>query len=79
MKSFKINKGDIDPEDFSKEELQDIIFYGLFAAKILETLPIKEEKSIEVAYNVIKHFDDVPHEYTPSDFVTDKALSSWEK
>lgn len=70
--NWEIQKEDIDPSDFTEEELREIIFNGLCCAKVTEVFA-QEEMESRWAYNVIKHFDQVPHDRTPSDLVLEKA------
>lgn len=77
MSGFEVSKEDIDPSEFSEEELQEILFNGLFCAKIMETFAETQDGAF-AAYDVIKHFEEVPHERTPSDLIQEKALSDSE-
>ena len=70
--SYSLKKKDIDPSEFSDEQLRDIIFGAVWCAKAMEQLA-EDEQTLRVAYNVIKHFDDIPHERTHSDFVLEQA------
>lgn len=73
---FEVKKDDIDPSDFSDEELKDIIFNGLFCAKIVERLG-QDERSLRAAYDMISNFDRVPHDRTPSDLIQEEVLSDF--
>lgn len=74
--SWSISKEDIDPSEFHEEELKEIIFNGLRCAKVVESLATSGEGGSESfwAYYVIRHFDEVPHERTPSDIIQEEAL-----
>jgi len=71
--NWSISKEDIDPSEFHEEELKEIIFNGLRCAKVVEALATSDPESFW-AYYVIRHFDDIPHERTPSDIIQEKAL-----
>lgn len=73
--SFQLNKEDIDPSEYTEEELREIIFGGAVCAKAMEKLS-EDEFSLRAAYDVIKHIDELPHERTPSDLIQERALSS---
>ena len=77
MSDFSLSKDDIDPSDYSEEELRDIIFHGSFCAKILEKTGTTDPE-LRQAYNVIKHVDELPHERTPSDLIQEKTIETYE-
>lgn len=76
--AYSISLDDIDPSDFTEEELQEIIFNGLFCAKIVEQIG-EGQKSLQAAYNVIKHIEDLPHERTPPDALIESTLDMIEE
>ena len=71
-----ISKEDIDPSEFTEEELQTLIWNGLKCAKMVEQLAVigKDNNApIFWAYDFIDLIDGVPHDRTPSDVVLENA------
>lgn len=74
---WSINKDDIDPSEFTEEELQILIWNGLKCAKFVEALAVvgnERDAPIFWAYDFIDLIDGVPHKRTPSDVVQENAL-----
>lgn len=77
MSDWSISKDDIDPSEFTEEELQTLIWNGLRCAKAVEQLATVGNRSdapIFWAYDFIDLIDGVPHDRTPSDIVQENAL-----
>lgn len=75
---WSISKNDIDPSEFTDEELQTLIWNGLRCAKMVERLAVTGGDSnapIFWAYDFIDLIDGVPHDRTPSDVVQENALN----
>jgi len=78
---WSINKEDIDPSEFTEEELQELIWNGLKCAKMIEHLAVEGKSSdspIFWAYDIIDLIDGIPHERTPSDVIMENALEDSE-
>lgn len=75
MSEYSLKKENIDPSDYSEEELREIIFHGSFCAKILEKTGTTEAE-LRQAYGVIENIDQLPHERTPSDLILENAPTS---
>lgn len=72
---YELEKEDIDPSDFTDEELKEIIFNGVLCAKVVEGV-CNDQTSSRAAYNVISYIDGVPHERTPSDLIQEEAMQN---
>lgn len=70
---YSLRKENIDPSEYSEEELREIIFHGGFCAKVLEQTGNTEDE-LRQAYWVIENIDELPHERTPSDLIQERAL-----
>jgi hypothetical protein len=73
MSGFSLSKEDIDPSDYSEEELRDLIFNAAVCGKVVERLS-QDEFSLRAAYDIISEIDELPHERRPSDLLLEKAL-----
>lgn len=72
---YSLEKEDIDPSDFTDEQLRQIIFNGVLCAKVVEEV-CNDQASSRAAYSVIDHVDGVPHERTPSDLIQEEAMQN---